>query len=365
MASEVAPRELPPAQPDFSAAAFYAEALLPPGRARVLPPAAFRSLAFARQEDIAVWACDWICVGAHAEIPEVGDLLPFTVGDHGLHVQRTADGLTARFNKAQHGGCRVVPLQCQQGSKTRCSFTSCGHSRDRGPIAAGELGDGTPQMHQYLGLRPERLLTAQARSWGPLIFVNLDAAPPDFAEAVTGAGTAFGFFDNSRGDRLATTWREYRANWKLLALGLTGLVDTPAASTSSWLAGRADSHGLDVAWLFPNLVLLADAEQTCALVLQPTALGQTLARITVFGRGEARPGDGERWLGLIDALARAAESAHVAALKWGTASRPDTIDAPLPLQASASGHWMQRALSARMTAARIDPTPIYQPSRAR
>ena len=130
------------------------------GKARMLTPIAYRSKVFADLEDEKIWTRSWVCIGSHRDIPSVGDLLPYTVGNHGLHVQRDEEGLIGRYNLAQHGGCRFVPAQCQTGSKTKCSFTSCGYSRDRGVVAADELGDNTPTMRQYLGF-PARTVAAR------------------------------------------------------------------------------------------------------------------------------------------------------------------------------------------------------------
>jgi hypothetical protein len=44
-------------------------------------------------------------------------------------------------------------------------------------------------------------------------------------------------------------------------------------------------------------------------------------------------------------LARAAEASHAKLVRWGTASRPETIGADLPLQDRPQGLWMQDLLS--------------------
>lgn len=346
--------------PDAVSASFYADALRPFGSAQVLPPAVYRSLPFSHLEDLAIWTRDWVCVGTHDEIPGEGDLLPFTVGTHGLHVQRTAEGLVARFNKAQHGGCRAVPLQCQTGTKTRCSFTSCGYSRDRGPVVAGELGAGTSEMHQYLGLRPERLLKVAVRSWGPLIFVNLGTAPSDLGGIVASIGLSFPFFGTARGRRLALRTVEYKANWKLLAQALIGDLAEADCDQEHWVAGHSRQAGdgsLQAAWLFPNLVLLADEAETCAVVLQPTAIQQTACRVRIFGPAAGDHGSVGRWSRRLAPVAQRAEADQDATVRWGTVSRPDTVGAALPLQSEVQGWWMQRVLARKMldvTAADVD-----------
>jgi len=333
---------------DFTSATFYEASIAADVEPSVLPPAAFRSLTFTQLEDEAIWTRDWICVGAHEAIPGIGDLLPFTVGTHGLHVQRMETGLAARFNKAQHGGCRVVPLQCQTGAKTRCSFTSCGYSRDRAAIPAGELGDGTPQMHQYLGLRPERLLTAHVRSWGPLIFVNLDVRPPDIDDMLCRLNRAGAFFGNHKRIHRPEQWIELEANWKLLAQHLSAGTTVEEDAERGLLLARtvlSDGREARTAWLFPNLVFIATDTETCAVVLQPTAIDQTLCRVLVYGEGT---NNDAFWQAEIAIRAASAEQEHVETARWATGSRPDTIGAPLPRQTHPQGIFLQRTLAGRV-----------------
>jgi hypothetical protein len=348
---------------DLAGAAFYADAIGSAGAARVLPSAAFRSLSYTLLEDEAVWTRDWICVGSHEAIPDVGDLLPFTIGTHGLHVQRAEDGLNARFNKAQHGGCRMVPLQCQTGAKTKCSFTSCGYSRDRTAIPAGELGDGTPQMHQYLGLRPERLLTAHVRSWGPLIFVNLDVRPDAPEASLSELNRLGGFFGNDKCRSSAETWLEFLANWKLLGQHLAAGDPVLEDMDGGWILATgalSDGEPARFAWLFPNLVLIATASETCVAVLQQTAIGQTLCRIRIYG--DASADRVEFWTAEINARAASAVQEHLALSRWGTQFRPETLNAALPVQRDPHGLWMQRVLAARVARSPRDdiPQPLFQ-----
>jgi hypothetical protein len=298
---------------DLADPAFYAA---DPHAPRLLPALAYRSLPFADLEDDAVWTRGWIAAGFSAEIPAPGDLLPFTAGHHGIHVQREPDGtLTGRFNKAQHGGCRAVPLQCRTGTQTRCSFTACGYSRDGDPLRAGLDGQPTPAMHQYLGLRPERLLPVAVAEAGPVVLTRLDPGPdgplPPSPASVPG-------------DAPPTFHRmEIDANWKLVLASLA----RPAGSTPA------------VEACFPNLVWLAGGGEGCAVILQPTALGRTLCRIAVFAEGgdAAAPA---RWLGEIDA-----RLAGVAALQR-VLSRPE-MGQERP-SADTAALWVQAELAARI-----------------
>ncbi|MEA3117200.1 MAG: hypothetical protein QOI13_470 [Paraburkholderia sp.] len=292
---------------------------------------AYRTLAFAKIEDDAIWTREWICIGVDEDIPRAGDLLPFTAGDHAVHVQRLANGqLAGRFNLAQHGGCRVVPLQCRQGAKTSCSFTSCAHSRDRVPLQATEANIPSPEMYQYLGLRPERLLGVRVATDGPLIFVHLDPAVDalhrveiDAPPLINGVSRA------RRGDG----WLELAGNWKhvgqRIAIGAK-LTDAATASATFESTQSLDESGAPIRamWRFPNLIVLSAGASLCVIVLQPIALQRTLCRVTIYG-----PQPLARWLGLLE-------------------RRGGAIDIPVD-----SRRWLETALAARL-ARRTTPSPL-------
>lgn len=310
-----------------------------PGRAgEAFGVAAFRGLDFARAEDDAIWTREWVCVGSVLDIPAAGDLLPFTAGDHAIHVQRLQDGgFAGRFNKAQHGGCRVVPLQCQQGAKTPCSFTSCGHSLDRPAIAAGELGEGTPEMFQYLGLRPERLLPVRTATWGPLLFVSLDPHGPSFEPTARALTSALPAWASVQADSLRTRWIACDANWKLVAQHLLAASATSASGEVALC--RADAEGR-AALLFPNLVLLSSAAGCCAVVLQPVSLTRTLCRVATFGGDNATLS----WETLLHTRLAAAAEAQSAIEGGGIGGRGCDPAGQL----DAGGRWIETQVTARI-----------------
>lgn len=302
--------------------------------------AAFRGLDFARAEDDAIWTREWVCVGSALDIPAAGDLLPFTVGDHAIHVQRTLDGgFSGRFNKAQHGGCRVVPLQCQQGAKTPCSFTSCGHSLDRPAIAAGGLGEDTPEMYQYLGLRPERLLPVRTATWGPLLFVSLDPHGASFEPIARALTSALPAWRGEPADNHRARWIACDANWKLVAQHLLAASATSASGEGALC--RADAEG-GAALLFPNLVLLSSAAGCGAVVLQPVSLTRTLCRVAHFG-----PDDSAfSWETLLHTRLAAAAQAQAAIEGGGIGGRGCEPASRL----DAGGRWIETQVMARIAA---------------
>jgi len=246
-------------------------------RALSLDADAYHSLAFARIEDDAIWTREWICIGVDEDIVGVGDLLPFTAGDHAVHVQRLAGGrLAGRFNLAQHGGCRVVPLQCRQGAKTSCSFTSCGHSRDRPPLLADDANASSQERYQYLGLRPERLLSVRVAESGPLLFVHLNPVGGVFQ-----AHPAQTLSSDTAG-RQGNEWLEIEGNWKHIGQRIAAGKIQPADMDRCASFNSIDGT-ISASWFFPNLIILKHAGSTCVVVLQPIALQRTVCRISVYG----------------------------------------------------------------------------------
>lgn len=279
---------------DLQAVELYAPSRLPFGMATRLPRRAYTSQIFQELENEAVWTRNWVCIGSVHEIELVGDLLPYTIGDHAIHVQRQQDGsLIGRFNKAQHGGCRSVPAQCRTGRKTKCSYTSCGHSRDRAVIPGSVLGETASLMGQYLGGIPERLLPVKLSVEADFIFANIDPSPDNMAEVP--ALAARGWRDHRQ-----SVWREHRANWKLTG---AHLVDT----------ARTDERGalnhVEATWYFPNLICLRTPNAMAAINLQPTATDQTVWRVSLSAAAgsETHEADYEILTGLIDRAAALAE----------------------------------------------------------
>ncbi|WPP06131.1 hypothetical protein [Methylocella tundrae] len=317
--------------------------------ARSLPPRAFRSLDFANLEDEGIWTRSWVSIGFSDEILAPGDVLPFTVGRHGVHVERQAHGgLIGRFNKAQHGGCRAVPLQCQTGAKTKCSFTACGYSRDRRPITRS-AADAELALDQYLGLRPERLLPVAVRMFGGLICVNVDplgAGAPSWRDATIAVEDVAAA--EKRGAE-ATHWLEFDADWKLLAHHLAAGAEESSGPDFIRTLIRLDSGALAAATiLFPNAIVIRAHGQTCTVILQPTALGRTLCRIRLGGEfptDDAYSAALRLWLGEIAPRLSAAEAAQLAA-RFDPTDRESEEAERAPLRnAAAPAAWLQSVVN--------------------
>lgn len=278
-------------------------------------PAGLRALTL---EDERIWTRDWVCVGVEQQIPRPGDLLPATVGHHGLHVQRRPDGgLRAGFNVLQYGSCWTIPAQCGHGHKTNCPYVSCAHSLDTDALHSQD-GAPTREMRQFIGFNPLKLADVPVRTVGPLIFVTLADPPPPLDDQLGALGAAVRLEPLGRLQHVARFWAELDCNWKLAsdaifeALGAppeggrlnerlargTVVPGTGTTHGQLWSAGAAaaaleplapDGGGGVRLWrAFPNVVLAVLPNHAAAGVVKPTRLDGVALVVSLFAdrRGE-------------------------------------------------------------------------------
>jgi hypothetical protein len=279
-------------------------------------PTGLRELAL---EDACIWTRVWAGVGVEHQIPASGDLLPATVGHHGLHVQRRPDGgLRAGFNVLQQGSCWTIPAQCGHGHKTNCPYVSCAHSLD---IDALRAQDGAPtrEMRQFIGFNPLKLADVPVQTAGPLIFVTLADPLPSLDDQLGSLGEAVRLEPIGRLRHIARFWAELDCNWKLASDALFEALGAPpeserleerlAAGTAVpgtgtthgelWSAGAAetaweplgldDGGGVRLWRAFPNVVLAALPNHAAAIVVKSTRLDGVTLVVSLFAnhRGES------------------------------------------------------------------------------
>lgn len=267
-------------------------------------------------EDERIWTRAWACVGVEQQIPTPGDLLPATIGHHGLHVQRRHDGrLQAAFNALQYGSCWTIPSQCGHGHKTKCPYVSCAHSLDTDALRAKNDAP-TPEMRQFIGFNSLKLAQVAVQTVGPLMFVTLADPPAPLDPQLGALGPAARVELPRRLDHVARFWAELDCNWKLASDALFEALGAPAGGTrlderlgaSTVMPATAMSH--DELWTtgeaaaleplatedevrllraFPNIVLARLPNHVAAVVVKPTRLdGATLVvALLARRRGQA------------------------------------------------------------------------------
>jgi len=360
---------------DLTSATIYAGLNLPFGEARDLPSVAHRSKVFLELENEKIWTREWIAVGLSQQIPNAGDLLPLTIGFHGIHVQRNFDGsLSARLNRHQHGGCRFVPEQCRTGNQTKCTINSCNYTRDSDIIFATENGEPTDAMYKFIGLVPERLISVKCDTWGPFIFVNLDPESAPLSETIDSFGNRIGNIFDQEWFLLKKKWIDFSSNWKSVGASLVaniakGQTDTkieddikgsqlqfrnfmPNHECGSIESDGSDSLSLDsgkVLWLFPNLIMVTKFNIVAVALMQSTGPSRCLVRSFILQRDVEIKSEADDWFNYLFSTKIIAEQMHQELLNWGTSSQPDTNSEMLPIQKDYNKYLLNRFLSKRLT----------------
>jgi hypothetical protein len=330
---------------NLSAPSLYESAIHPFGRATMLPPVAYGSRVFRELENEKIWTRSWSVIGLLQQIPRSGDLLPLTLGMHGIHVQRQADGgIAARLNRHQHGGCRFVPEQCRSEKQTRCSITSCNYTRDADVMPGGENGENTDVMYMFVGLTPERIATVKCETSGPFIFVNLDPECGPLDEYLADLPASLMWDLTAPLSLAGKKWLDFQCNWKMLGSALTsgctavlGSDDAAVPATrfaTQAAAGPEHLPGTMITWLFPGLLIAQSPGNLAIVLLQSTGAAKTLARCFWLTYPEQDAGaTSERfanWISLLKIQGAVAENMHLRHVQLGTSLRQGTSAADVP-----------------------------------
>ncbi len=275
----------------------YSEIVKDFGQAEKLSSIAYRSRVFMELENEKIWTRGWIPIGLSQQILNNSDLLPFTLGFHGVHAQRTYDkSIDVRLNFHQHGGCRFVPEQCRTGAQTKCSIHSCNYTRDS-DVIFGENGDNSDLMYKFVGINPQKLRPVNYDFLSSIILVNLDPSYKDFKHC----------FDDDIIDNFKQIkgyhsiykheWIDCDANWKIFFNEFIQYFNDFSSKTEfkyfdektsfePYIRKKIDiSHDFknngknaDIFWLLPNLVVLKTTDFCFVIIVQATAMNKNLQR---------------------------------------------------------------------------------------
>jgi Rieske 2Fe-2S family protein len=205
MPSTPSPRPPAPLDPDD-----LARTLLPFGRARMLPRAAYVDDAVLAWEREHLFDGGWVCAGRASSVAEPGTQHATRVGATGILQVRDGDGaLRVVANICRHRGHELLP---------------CGATTSRGVVQCPyhawtyEL-DGTLRLAPHAGADIDTatlgLVPLRHAEWGGWVFVNVDGAAPPFEEYVGGLA---GLLAPWQCERLAvgeTHHYDLAANWKI------------------------------------------------------------------------------------------------------------------------------------------------------
>ena len=301
------------------------------GEACFLPPVCYRSKIFQEMENEKIWTREWAAVGLQQQLVGIGDILPFTIGFSGIHIQKTTNATyEARFNRHQHGGCRFVPEQCRTGKQTKCTIASCNYTRDSKAIRAKADGEASDAMYKFVGLVPEKLHRVSLLEFGQVFLVNVD--PGCKLDNVDHQGINVDYL----GDRalelsqdINEVWYDFLCNWKLLG---KHFIESAAWDT-------------EPSWLFPNLLYGEYDGESIIIVMQATGMNKTLARCYTPGNSL----NSEKIDACIKSIGAAAVNTHNEFVSWGTSLKPNTEINKMPTVENDNFVTFQRYLVSKIT----------------
>jgi hypothetical protein len=297
-------------------------------------PTAISRLPQFSDENTQLWSRCWVAAGVEEMIPQTGDILPATIGNHGVHILRDDQGgLDGGYNAFQQGSCWSIPAQCSNGAKIDCAYVSCGHSRDRDVLRPTSSEDRL--IRQMLGARPSRRVPIRVSTAGPVIFVALPGHDLEsVGEQVSACISVLAsdsqdlrFHSYFHVDAICN-WR-YVAARVMQALGAVGADSlssvvippdrVPAALSTGHDVSASQLRQTSVVAGMPNLVVAELPTHRAILTAKPVNLGRTEVAVALYGRG-AGPASwslvAKTWRALLENLVVAVNEDRSSVAHW-------------------------------------------------
>ena len=161
----------------------YHQIRLPVGQASTLIPDAYTSDNFFALEQEKIFANSWVAVGCLTKVSKKGDILVTEVAGRSILVVRSkGDRLEGFYNVCRHRGTKLLNDSCNIKS-IRCPYHSWVYGLDGKclgtPMFQNEINadnETVTSYADYLDKKDYSLYPVSVRSWGFLIFVNLNMA---------------------------------------------------------------------------------------------------------------------------------------------------------------------------------------------
>ena len=200
----------PPAPLDPAA---VAQALLPFGRSRMLPPAAYVDPAVFAWEERHFFGRGWLCVGRSDQAPSPGDQWAEAVGNGGVLLARDEDGVLRAFaNTCRHRGHELLPCGAAGSQMVIiCPYHGWTYSLN-GKLRAAAGFKNKPDFEPAEWGLAEVAVT----EWHGLVFVDGSGAAPPLADSLATLAPIVAPYEPERLMVAARHDYDVAANWKIL-----------------------------------------------------------------------------------------------------------------------------------------------------
>jgi phenylpropionate dioxygenase-like ring-hydroxylating dioxygenase large terminal subunit len=206
----------------------YARTRRPVSLAETLLPEAYTSEAFFALERERVFGSSWVAVGCSAALREPGAVLVAEVAGRSTFVLRKQDGtLRAFYNVCRHRGTQLLaPGECRVNRFIRCPYHSWAYDHDGrcvgtplftgSDIPADQQAAFDMQEVEAFDRADYGLLPVAVESWGPLVFVNLEADPAPLTSHLGDLPARTAGYRLDEWQIARTAKYEIKANYKLV-----------------------------------------------------------------------------------------------------------------------------------------------------
>jgi phenylpropionate dioxygenase-like ring-hydroxylating dioxygenase large terminal subunit len=204
-------------------------------RGLTLPASWYSDPEILRQEQEQIFRRTWQYAGVAEQVAEPGAFFTCRAGDVPIVVVRGRDGaLRAFVNVCRHRGHEVASMspeqRCGRRETLQCPYHAWTYDLD-GALRAAPRSDREPGFDKA----DWSLLPARVETWGPLVFVNLDADAAPLAETlgdVPATMTAGGLDLSALEYRGRSREFEVEANWKIVVENFLECYHCPVAHKS-------------------------------------------------------------------------------------------------------------------------------------
>jgi choline monooxygenase len=314
----------------------------PAGEAGGLPPEAYTSADFLALENRRLFARRWICIGIAEDVAEPGAVRPVTAAGKALILLRDDEGEIRVFhNFCRHRGMRLIDAPCEAVKRIVCPYHSWSYALDGRLVKTPHVAGIDQHDRAALPREIPGLAEVRAAVWGPLVFVDLSGAAPDFEDYIRPLAERWKSHDFSVLRRGESIRYSIAGNWKLalenfidtyhvpyvhpvlnsycdmkdhylvadndvyLGQGLENYVpEDEATGALPPFPGltQEDSKLMEAFCVFPNLCMTLFHDNLRIILVEPDGPGRCTERVEVFMVGEAAtdPGLAETRKAVVD-----------------------------------------------------------------
>jgi choline monooxygenase len=289
-----------------------------------LPNFAYTTDWFFAIEREAVFKPHWCCAGFASDVPEPGNVRPFSFLGLPLLMVRAEDGIRVFHNVCSHRGATLVEEACKVRGTLRCPYHSWAYDL-RGKLRATP-SIGGPQVNSLSGFvkADHNLKEVRSAVWHDLVFLNLSGDAPTFDEFIRPLESRWGNYDISlfqRPSHDSSFELKIAANWKLAVENTSESYHLPwvhpglnsasrledhyhivggdsycGQGTNAYAYQSAGSRGLprlpgiaaeaagqaEYITLFPNVQIGVHADQLFHIIIEPVSPNCTIERIAFY-----------------------------------------------------------------------------------